>query len=45
MGMKRFAWTVRVPWHAHFTMAGEPCTREEALHVARSIWPDAEIVG
>lgn len=43
--MKRFAWTVSVRGYASFTMAGEPCTLEEALQVARSIWPDAEIAG
>lgn len=42
--MKRNAWTVVVPGYPPFTMAGEPCTREEALRVARSIWIDAEVI-
>lgn len=42
--MKRAAWTVAVPGYRPFTMAGEACTREEALQVARSIWPNAEVL-
>lgn len=41
--MKRNAWSVLVPGYARFTMVGEPCTREEALQFARSIWPVAEV--
>ncbi len=41
---QRTAWRVKVPGFPTFVMAGEPCTRDEALQAARLIWPDAEIM-
>ena len=41
---KRSAWCVRVPGYPPFTVAGEACTRDEALQAARLIWPNAEIM-
>lgn len=38
------AWTVMVPGHRPFTMAGVPCAKAEALASARLIWPIAEVV-
>lgn len=40
----RPAWRVKIPGFNPFVMAGEPCTRDEALQAARLIWPDAEIM-
>lgn len=42
--MKRNALAIKVPGFPAFTMAGEPCTREQALLAARLIWPAAEVV-
>lgn len=39
----RTAWYVIVPGCKLITMAGERCTRTDALRDARVIWPDAEI--
>lgn len=40
----RSAWQVKVPGYPPLTMAGERCTRAEALRDARVIWPLAEII-
>lgn len=40
---RRCAWTVLVPSYPPFTMAGEPCTRAEALADVRGRWPDADL--
>jgi len=39
----RTVWYVIVPGCKLITMAGERCTRTDALRDARVIWPDAEI--
>ena len=41
--MTRAAWKVIIPGYRPFTLAGEPITRDQALAIVRSIWPDAEI--
>lgn len=40
----RSAWQVKTPGYPPLTMAGERCTRADALRDARVIWPDAEIL-
>lgn len=40
----RSAWQVKTPGYPPLTMAGERCTRAEALRDARVIWPAAEIL-
>lgn len=44
MPEKRSAWKVKLPGYEPFTMAGEPCTRDEALQAARLIWLNAEVM-
>lgn len=44
MNELRSAWQVKVPGYPPLTMAGERCTRTNALRDARVIWPHAEIL-
>jgi len=40
----RTAWKIKLPGYQPITMAGERCTRADALRDARVIWPAAEIL-
>lgn len=44
MNELRSAWQVKTSGYPPLTMAGERCTRADALRDARVIWPSAEIL-